>query len=57
MKLETNLTKLPIQTFEIVIGFESKTLVNLFYREFTSGVTGLNTEQGQLERLDRMINH
>ena len=56
-QLEASLNDLPILTFEIGLGLEKKTLVNFFYREFTSGVTGLNTEQDQVERLKRMINH
>ena len=56
-QLEASLTDLPILTFEIGLGLERKTLVNFFYREFTSGVTGLKTEQDQLERLTRMTNH
>ena len=38
--LETSLTDLPLITFEIGFAKERKTIVNFFYREFTSGVTG-----------------
>ena len=56
-QLEASLTDLPILSFEISLGKEKKTIVNFFYREFTSGVTGLKTSQEQLERLNRMIKH
>ena len=39
------------------MGNEKKTIVNYFYREFTSGVTGLKTIQEQMERLNRMLKH
>ena len=56
-QLEASISDLPMLTFEIGLGLEKKTVVNFFYREFTSGVTGLRTEQDQLERLKRMISH
>ena len=39
----------------ISLGHEQKTLANFFYREFKSGVTGLNDSASQIERLSRMI--
>ena len=56
-QLEVCLTDLPIITFEISMGKEKKTIVNFFYREFTSGVTGLKSTQDQKERLNRIIKH
>ena len=56
-QLGARLNDLPILTFEIGLGMEKKTVVNFFYREFTSGVTGLKTLQEQVERLKRMISH
>ena len=55
--LEAALSDLPMLTFEIGFGNERKTIVNFFYREFTNGVTSLNTAQDQMERLGRMIGH
>ena len=56
-QLGASLTDLPILSFEISLGKEKKTIVNYFYREFTSGVTGLKTIQQQMERLNRMLKH
>ena len=56
-QLGTSLTDLPILSFEISLGKEKKTIINYFYREFTSGVTGLKTIQEQMERLNRMLKH
>ena len=56
-QLDASLTDLPMLTFEIGFGMEKRTIVNYFYREFTSGVTGLKTTQDQMERLKRMIRH
>ena len=55
--LGTSLSDLPMLSFEIGFGNERKTIVNYFYREFTNGVTGLNSAQDQMERLKRMIRH
>ena len=46
---------LPLMTCEIRFGHERKTVVNFFYREFKSGVTGLDDMASQTERLARMI--
>ena len=46
---------LPTITCEISLGREKKTLVNYFYREFTSGVSGLSDHQSQTSRLARQI--
>ena len=54
---EAALNDLPMLTFEIGFGSERKTIVNFFYREFTNGVTGLNTVEDQVERLGRMVKH
>merc|ERR1712055_760570 len=55
--LNAELTDLPILTFQIRFSRERKTVVNFFYREFTNGVTGLNSAPDQIERLGRMIKH
>ena len=46
---------LPTITCEISLGREKKTLVNYFYREFTSGVSGLSDKESQTARLSRQI--
>ena len=48
---------LPMMTFDIAFGHEKKSIVNYFYREFTSGVSGLSDIQAQSERLNRMVQH
>ena len=48
---------LPSLTFEIGLGRERKTCVNFFYREWTSGVTGLKTQASQKDRIDRQVQH
>ena len=55
--LGTSLSDLPMLSFEIGFGNERKTIVNYFYREFTNGVTGLNSAQdpgpsGKIEKND-----
>ena len=55
--LGAHLNDLPIMTFEIGFGLEKKKIVNYFYREFTSGVSGLDDSQSQFERLQRMTQH
>ena len=55
--LNAEITDLPILTFQISFSKERKTVVNFFYREFTNGVTGLNSAPDQIERLGRMIKH
>ena len=48
---------LPSITLEIGLGRERKTIVNYYYREWTSGITGDNSHQGQLERFGRQTEH
>ena len=48
---------LPSLTFEIGLGRERKTIVNYFYREWSSGVNGKRTFQDQKERLSRQVLH
>ena len=50
-------TDLPSVSCEIGVGREKKTRVNFFYREWTSGVSGLGDNGSQGERLKRQINH
>ena len=47
---------LPTITLQVGMGRERKSIVNFFYREWTNGVSGLNSEQEQEERLSRQIN-
>ena len=46
---------LPTISCEIGMGREKKTILNFFYREFTSGVSGLAENQYQVERLTRQV--
>ena len=48
---------LPSITLEVGIGREKRTLVNFYYREWTSGVTGDNTLVGQLDRFSRQVQY
>ena len=50
-------TDLPSLSCEIGLGKERKTSVNFFYREWTSGVSGLSDINSQSERLARQIKH
>ena len=44
-------------SLEIGLGKETKTCFNIFYREFTGGVSGLGNLQAQKDRLSRQISH
>ena len=46
---------LPTISCEISFGREKKTIVNFFYREFTSSVSGLNDNHSQVERFSRQL--
>ena len=46
---------LPTITFEIGLGREKKSLVNFYYREWTSGVSGEKSEQSQVDRFERQV--
>ena len=48
---------IPTISYEIGLGREKKTIVNFFYREFTSGVSGLKDITAQTERLSRQVKH
>ena len=48
---------LPSVSCEIGVGKEKKTRVNFFYREWTSGVSGLGDNSSKVERLKRQISH
>ena len=41
---------LPNITIEIGLGREKKTIVNIFYREWTNGISGLSSHVSQVER-------
>ena len=55
--LARELTDLPCITCQIGTGKEKKTLVSFFYREWTSGVSGLAEASQQKERLKRQVQH
>ena len=46
---------LPTLSFKIGFGRERKTLVNFYYREWTSGITGDKSDAGQLHRFQRQV--
>ena len=46
-------TDLPNITLEIGLGRETKTTVNYFYLEWTSGVSGEDSQASQIQRLTR----
>ena len=46
---------LPSISVQIGLGREKKTCVNIFYREFTGGVSGLSDLESQNDRLSRQI--
>ena len=48
---------LPNITFEVGIGKERKTLLNFFYREWTSGVTDQNSHASQVDRLKCQVDY
>ena len=52
---QNNPVNLPNITFEVGIGKEKKTLLNFFYREWTSGVTGESSHTSQVDRLECQI--
>ena len=52
---QNNPVNLPTITFEVGIGKEKKTLLNYFYREWTSGVTGESSHTSQVDRLECQI--
>ena len=50
-------TDLPNITLEIGLGREKKTVVNYFYREWTGGVSGQNSQGSQIDRILRQIGY
>jgi len=44
-------------SLKVGLGQEKKTLVNFFYREWKGGISKLNSQASQNERLLRQINH
>ena len=48
---------LPSITMEIGLGREKRTIINFFYREWQGGISKLNSQASQSERLDRLVNH
>ena len=57
LEVSENDNDLPSLSFEIGLGRERKTIVNFFYREWTSGIDGTSSVQDQKERLKRQILH
>ena len=56
-KLNNQDSDLPTLSCEVGLGKERRTITNFFYREWKSGVTGLEDQASQLERQARQINH
>ena len=50
-------TDLPSITVEVGLGKEKKTLLNIFYREWTGGVSGESSQASQIDRLKQPINY
>ena len=48
---------LPNISLEIGLGREKKTLLNIFYREWTGGVSGESSSASQIDRISRQINY
>ena len=48
---------LPSITLEIGVGREKRTLDNFYYREWTGGVSGDKSQQAQLDRFSRQVQH
>ena len=53
----TNISDLPIISILARKGKGSETLISTHYREFTRGISGINTPESQIERLKRIIEH
>ena len=56
-KLRKEDSDLPSISIELGLGREKKTCFNVYYREFTGGVSGLKDLNSQKERLERQISH
>ena len=56
-ELDAQDSDLPSLSCEIGSGKEARTSVNFFYREWKSGVTGLDDTSSQVNRLNRQIAH
>ena len=56
-KLSHGDSDLPSFSAELGLSREKKTCFNFFYREFTGGVSGLDSAESQRDRLGRQINH
>ena len=56
-KLQQENSDLPSISFELGLSREKKTCINFFYREFTGGISGLNDQASQLDRITRQIEH
>ena len=48
---------LPSITLEVGLGREKRTLVNFYYREWTSGFSGNKSFQGQVERFSMQVEY
>ena len=56
-KLRKEDSDLPSISIELGLGREKKTCFNIFYREFTGGISGLKDTNSQKQRLERQISH
>ena len=56
-KLDKSDSDLPSLSVELGLSREKKTCINMFYREFTGGVSGLGDTASQQDRLARQIGH
>ena len=54
--MQTN-TDLPNVTLDIGLGREKKTTLNYFYREWTGGVSGENSQSSQINRITKQIDY
>ena len=55
IKVKAEDEDLQSMSVEIGLGKERKTIINLFYREWTGGISKLNNQASQLERQKRMV--
>ena len=56
-KLRKEDSDLPSISLELGLGREKKSCFNIYYREFTGGMSGLKDMSSQINRLDRQIAH
>ena len=54
---DQSMNDLPSVSLEVGLGREKKTIINMFYREWKSGVSKLDSQVSQLDRLQRQVSH